>query len=61
MRSKNLEANATLDRLIFTSSPRRHLILVYTSARQVRPKGAMLTHRNLVYAAYVYAPGRRDC
>jgi long-chain acyl-CoA synthetase len=57
-------AGAELDAAIDAGKPDDCCILVYTSGTTGPPKGAMLSHRNLVYSAYVYAeasePGGRD-
>jgi len=52
---ENSDATATLDRLIAQASPDDVCILVYTSGTTGPPKGAMITHRNLIYTAYIYA------
>lgn len=48
-------ADDLLDRMIADTSPHDVAIMVYTSGTTGPPKGAMLSHNNLVYAAYQYA------
>ena len=49
------EANPALDAMISKGKADDTCIFVYTSGTTGPPKGAMLSHRNLLYAAYTYA------
>lgn len=49
------QAVERLDRSIDETAPDEVNILVYTSGTTGPPKGAMLTHRNLIYATHAYA------
>ena len=52
---ENPLAAGELDASIDAGSPDDSCILVYTSGTTGPPKGAMISHRNIVYSAYAYA------
>ncbi len=53
------EAERKLDAAIDALQPDDTNILVYTSGTTGPPKGAMLSHRNVIFGAYAYATARQ--
>lgn len=54
-REENPLAIGELDAAIDAGNPDDNCIFVYTSGTTGPPKGAMISHRNIVYSAYAYA------
>jgi long-chain acyl-CoA synthetase len=54
-RAANPGADATLDSIMEDTSPDDVALMVYTSGTTGPPKGALLTHRSIVYSTYNYA------
>jgi long-chain acyl-CoA synthetase len=53
--ARDANAESRLNELIDAAAPDDVCILVYTSGTTGKPKGAMLSHRNLIYSVYGYA------
>lgn len=59
LRAEDPAADDWLDAQIDALTPDDVNILVYTSGTTGPPKGAMISHRNIVYGAYAYASARQ--
>ncbi|WP_217650068.1 AMP-dependent synthetase/ligase [Thalassovita taeanensis] len=54
-RAEHPEADAWLDAAITEGTPDDVAIIVYTSGTTGKPKGALLSHRGIIYATHAYA------